>query len=214
MYCYLPKKFKKQIIGTLLFLFQTLYGLKQLPTLWYKNFSVMFIQLKLKPVPRIKCFFISEFLLVFFFVDDIIIIYNQCHKQKTNAFEIDFFKTYKMKIFREFEWFLSIHIKQDKNNKCFWLSQASYIKKITKKFSIAFSRRVQTPLPTETIYRHEGTSLLQQMHLYQQLINSINFAAIVTCLDITYATSMLLKHLINLLECHMELAYKVMHYLN
>ena len=64
------------------------------------------------------------------------------------------------------------------------------------------------------IYCHEGISLLQQIYLYQQLINSINFAAVVTCLDIAYITSMLSKHLINPLEHHMELAYKVMHYLN
>ena len=52
------------------------------------------------------------------------------------------------------------------------------------------------------------------MHLYQQLINLINFATIVTHLNITYAASMLSKHLINSLECHMELVYKAMHYLN
>ena len=52
------------------------------------------------------------------------------------------------------------------------------------------------------------------MHLYQQLISSINFAAVVTHPDIAYAASMLSKHLINPLEHHMELAYKAMHYLN
>ena len=63
----------------------------------------MFIQLKLKLIPRIECFFASKFLLVFFFVDDIIIIYDQRHKQKIDAFEVDFFKTYKMKILGKLE---------------------------------------------------------------------------------------------------------------
>ena len=213
-YCYLPEGFGKRVIGTLLLLLRAFYGLKQSPALWYKNFSVTLIRLGLEPVPGVECLFASEFLLVFFFVDDIVVIYDQRHKQEADVFEVDLFKAYKMKALGELEWFLGIHIKRDRDNRCLWLSQASYIEKITKKFGIAFGRRVQTPLPTETIYRHEGTSSPQQTHLYQQLVGSINFAAVVTRPDIAYAASMLSEHLTNPSERHMELAYRVMHYLD
>ena len=64
------------------------------------------------------------------------------------------------------------------------------------------------------IHHHLSILLSQDTHLYQQLIKLINFAAIIIKLNIAFAASMLLKHLINSSQCHIKLAHKVMHYFN
>ena len=102
---------------TLLFLLYIFYNLKQSPALWYKNFFVIFIQLELKLVPEIECLFMNEHLLIFFFVNDIVVIYNLRYKQKTNIFKIKLFQIYRMKSLRELEWFLDIYITRDRNSR-------------------------------------------------------------------------------------------------
>ena len=65
-----------------------------------------------------------------------------------------------------------------------------------------------------TIHRYEGTLLPQNTHLYQQLVRSINFTATITSSDIAFAASMLSEHLTNPSQRHIELARRVMHYLD
>ena len=55
-YCYLPESFQCSQ-KTLLLLNRALYNLKQLPALWYKHLSTMFIELRLDPTPGVECLF-------------------------------------------------------------------------------------------------------------------------------------------------------------
>ena len=87
-----------------------------------------------------------------------------------------------------------------------------YIDKINKKLNIESGCKVCISLPIKTIHYYENTSLLQNTHLYQQLVGLINFVAIIIKSDIAFVVSMFSEHLTNLSQCHIKLACRVMHY--
>ena len=74
--------------------------------------------------------------MVFFFVDDIVTIYDRRYKHKVDIFQNELFKAYDMRYLGELEWFLGIQITRDRPSRKLCLSQSSYIDKISKKFNI------------------------------------------------------------------------------
>ena len=54
-------------------LLRALYGLKESGQLWQSELSTTLLALGLKPVPRVECVYSNAQLLVFFFVDDLVL---------------------------------------------------------------------------------------------------------------------------------------------
>ena len=54
-----------------------LYGLKISPLLWYKEFISILAKFGLKPVPGTNCLFINGRLIVFFYIDDIAVLFTK-----------------------------------------------------------------------------------------------------------------------------------------
>ena len=75
-YCKPPVGWKRST-AILLLLLKALYGLKQLPALWYRHFSQTLVEIGLEPVAGIDRFFTNDFMILFFFVDDIVILVDQ-----------------------------------------------------------------------------------------------------------------------------------------
>ena len=85
---------RKHIVLKLL---KALYGLKQSPALWYKHLFRTLIRLGLEAIPGIECCFVSDSMIVFFFVDDITVIYEERYTKEVDAFEKSLFETYEMR---------------------------------------------------------------------------------------------------------------------
>jgi hypothetical protein len=73
LFCYTLEGFTKQY-GELLLILQALYSLKEAPLLWYTELQKTLKKLGLKPVPGVPCLFSNNHLLVFFYVDDIVVL--------------------------------------------------------------------------------------------------------------------------------------------
>ena len=199
--------------GKLLLLQRALYGLKQSPALWYRHFSNTLIQLGLDPVLEVDCLFKNDYMMIFFFVDDIVVIYEKHHEAQVDSFQQRLFEVYEMRFLGPLQWFIGIHITRDRNTRRLWLCQDSYIDKITAKFNITSSRRVRTPLPVEERRKSELQATPQQIYGYQQRVGSLNFAAVITRPDIAYAVSILSSFLVNPSSRHIDLANRVLQYL-
>jgi hypothetical protein len=70
--------------------------------------------LKLEQISSIKCFFMNDFMIIFFFVDDIMIMYDQKHVKQMNEMQVKLFERLEMHQLDEIEWFLRIRIKRNK----------------------------------------------------------------------------------------------------
>ena len=198
----------------LLLLLRALYGLKQSPALWYKNLSRTLIELGLEPVAEVDCLFINDHMLLFFFVDDIVVLFDKQHVKKVDEFQAKFFDAYAMRYLGELEWFLRIRISRDRKTRRLWLCQDSYIDKLTAKFNISTETKCPgAPLPYEKLTKSATQATAQDIHAYQQRIGSINFAAVITRPDVAHAASKLSEYLTNSSKLHFDCANRVLLYL-
>jgi hypothetical protein len=72
VYIQFPDGFEKP--GFFILLLQALYGLQRSPLLWFTEFSTTLSKLGLQLVLEAECLYISNKLIVFFFVDDIVVL--------------------------------------------------------------------------------------------------------------------------------------------
>ena len=198
----------------LLLLVKALYGLKQSPALWYRHLSQALVEMGLEPILGVDCLFSSQHMLLFFFVDDIVLIFDRQYTKEVDSFQAKFFHKYEMRHLGELEWFLGIRIVRDRPTRRLWLCQDSYISKLVSKFNVHTSIRAPgSPLPADTLTKNLDQATAQEIYLYQQRVGSINFAAVITRPDVAHAASKLSEFLTNPSKHHLDCADRTLRYL-
>jgi hypothetical protein len=81
-----PESYIKQL-SKLLELKKALYGLKDALLLWYKHLKETLTQLGLRSVKNVSCLFINERLIVFFYMDDIVVLVYPNHLNDYRQFK-------------------------------------------------------------------------------------------------------------------------------
>jgi len=75
------------------------------PLLWYNELAGCFIEMGLKSVPDTNCLFSNDKLIVFFYVDDIVVLCHPSNRSLYARFREEFLKAYKMRERGELKWF-------------------------------------------------------------------------------------------------------------
>ena len=70
-------------------------------------------KLGLKPVPECACLFTSSTLIVFFFVDDIVVLFHRSNKASYDEFRTGLMAHFRLREIGELKWFLGIRVIQD-----------------------------------------------------------------------------------------------------
>ena len=84
VYIELPDGFRQSgMIGRLL---RALYGLRRSPLLWQRLLSTTLTDLGLKCALEEPCLFVNDWLIVFFFVDDIVYMYRDSDQGQATEF--------------------------------------------------------------------------------------------------------------------------------
>jgi hypothetical protein len=85
------------ILGKYLLFNKTFYNLVQVPRFWFKNFSNIFLSIGFKQILDIPCFFISRIIIVFFYINNIVVFNRKKNKIITKKFKADLYQKYKLK---------------------------------------------------------------------------------------------------------------------
>ncbi len=101
----------------------------------------------MEQVNSIECLFVNKFIVLFFFVDNIAVIYEQHNSKKVDKFQAKFFKAYDMRYLGKVEWFLGIRITRNRPLRQLRLYQDSYIDKLIAKYKVNITIRApSTPM--------------------------------------------------------------------
>ena len=100
----------------------------------------------------------NDWLILIFYVDDILAAYNPKHRDQMNEFKSKLMNKYEVRTLGDAEHFLRIRIVRDQPQRKLWLVQDSYIDKIAKKFNITANRFPKTPLPSAKLVLYKGTA--------------------------------------------------------
>ncbi|KAJ6437664.1 Cut9 interacting protein Scn1 [Purpureocillium lavendulum] len=212
VYVQFPDGYRRR--GWVLKLLRALYGLRRSPLLWQKDLTAAFEKLGLRQSQEEPCLFTNNWLTVFFFVDDIVLLHRAKHQRAADEFIVKLKAQYEMKDLGELKWFLGIRILRDRTARKLWLCQDSYIDNIANQYGIAKRDHFKGNLfPSNKLQPREDQSTPNQVHRYQQKVGSVNYVAVITRPDIAKPISKLAEHLLNPSERHDHLADRLMEYL-
>ena len=96
--------------NTILRLRKALYGLRRSPLLWQKELTSTFKSLGFKEIPQEPCVMISGGVIIFFYVDDIVICYRKKNEKMAKNAVTGLKARYVMNELGSLKWFLGIHV--------------------------------------------------------------------------------------------------------
>jgi hypothetical protein len=134
VYMRMPGGYRKP--GLILKLQKALYGLCQSQLLWQKGLTTTLTNLGFKPVPHEPCCLLKEGIMIFFYVDDLIVAYKKRNQDMVDWMIGKLREKYQLSGGDILQWFLGIEVLRDRNQHLIWLSQSSFIDKIINHFRI------------------------------------------------------------------------------
>lgn len=213
VYCTAPKGFGSK--KTALRLRKTLYGIRKSPKLWYEKLLKTLQDFGLSPVGDEPCMCVSEQskVIVIFFVDGIVVLYFKNHTKEGKAVISGPKTKYEL---REgpLSWFLGMRVLRNKERRTATILHDFYIEKIGMRFRFTESKGYPTiPLPEGFIPKFEGKAFPKEIKLYQEIIGSILYTAIMLRPDVAHAASLLSRFFTNPSPLHRRLTKRVLQYL-
>ena len=139
---YIKQSFRFETDQNMIFwLWKILYRLRKFSLLWQKKLTSMFRSLDFKKISQKFCVMINKEMIIFFYIDDIIVCYRKKNEQKIKNVIIDLKIQYEMNELESLRWFLEIHILWNRAKRLFWLSQEFYINKLANQFCVDLSNK-------------------------------------------------------------------------
>ena len=212
VYTYLPEGMKKKGQGWKLL--RALYGLRIAPRLWQKDAAAVLKKLGLEQVAEDPCVFVTQDIIVFFYVDDILIASHKSAAERAQALERELERHWVLTDQGDAEWFLGIRILRDRTIKKLWLVQDTYIASVAERFHLTSKAPVSTPGSATELESNQGIATPEFTHLYQQKIGSVQYATCNTRADAAKMASYLAQFLTNPSQAHMNAADRLIVYLN
>ncbi|KAJ5343424.1 uncharacterized protein N7506_003248 [Penicillium brevicompactum] len=194
-------------------LLRALYGLTKSPRLWQQEATRVFKKLGLTQVPEDPCLFTADRIIVFFYVDDIIIVNHPTVRKEALKLREAIGHEWEIRGLGEAQWFLGIRIIRDRKQGKLWLCQDSYLRSMGMKFGAIHRRRCDTPLPVEDLRPYDGKASPSEIHQYQQKIGAALYATIITRPDAARAIGKLAEYQTNPGPRHLDAIDRVISYL-
>jgi hypothetical protein len=186
-------------------LLRALYGFRQSPKLWLKEFTKTLLELGFRQVPGSVCLFLSDHLLLFFYVDDIVVLYCRSAEAKFRAFCAALLARYEMRELGELKWFLNICVKRDRSELKLWLCRDSNIFNMASSFYVdTLSRYPDTPMATDELRPFDGAASKHKIYNNQRRVGSLLYATTISRPDAARAANKLSEFLHNPGPVHLE----------
>jgi hypothetical protein len=211
VYMRMPGGYRKP--GLILKLQKALYGLRQSPLLWQKELTTTLTNIGFKSIPHEPCCLSKGGILIFFYVDDLIVAYEKTNQKSVEWTIGKLREKYQLSGGDTLQWFLGIEIIRDRNQRLIWLSQSSFVDKITSHFRIQGGKPSLTPMTTKELLPNEERASTASIQQYQRKTGSVLYLAVITRPDIAFAVSRLCRFNMNPSDDHHEALDHLFRYL-
>jgi hypothetical protein len=213
--CELPDGFKDG--DKIVELEQALYGLREAPLLWFKEFTKTLSKLGLECCPEEPCLWQDpdKRVMVLFYVDDILVMYKKEHEDEGKRVLEGITNTYEARLEGDVAWFLGMRVVRDREARKVWIARDSYIEKINKRYDLVNpkTRFPAIPIPCVGLEKFTGKAMRAQIKAFQERVGSLLYTAVMVRPDVAYAASELSKHLLNPGPKHLAAADQALRYL-
>jgi hypothetical protein len=206
----LPAGYRKD--GFVAKLERALYGLRESPLLWQRDFSSTLKEIGFQPIPHEPCCMVKDGIIIFYYVDDIVLAFRKDKKEEAAELMRKLQTKYNIAGGDDLQWFLGIEIIRDRQNRLIWLSQSDYLDKIAN-LAQGSRKWVGTPMGKEELLPYAGIATELSRTLYQKKVGSILYAAVITRPDVAFAASRIARLSMNPGPEHHAAADRILYYL-
>ncbi|CAM8887559.1 unnamed protein product [Rhodiola kirilowii] len=201
---------------------KSIYGLKQSPRQWNIKFNECMISLGFARSKYDTCLYLKKpkfglILYLLLYVDDILIMSN--YESEISKIKKQLSSNFDMKDLDIAKKILGINIVRDRPKKKMYLSQAEYIDKVLKKFSMDDSKSAMIPLgghlvlSKEDYPKDETARMKMSLIPYDVAVGSV-YCMLCTRPDLAFGISVLSRFMSNLGERHWNAMKFLLKYLN
>jgi hypothetical protein len=193
-----------------------MYGLKEAPRLWAIHFQESLQKLGLRPVQGFSCLWTNDRVILFFYVDDIIMLYHPDYQEEFQKLEQKLVKLYNLRQIGDVKWFLGIRVEHLLASRQLYLVQDAFINKVCTEFDLICTdgKYPSTPLSsTSRLIPYDGISERSNIKTYQRLVGCLVYIEVMTCPDIPHTHSVLARFLTNPRPIHLSEVKHVWQYL-
>lgn len=213
LYAETPEAFR-HTEGEIMLVLRALYGLKEAPILWYNELRRQLVKLGLKPVNGFPCLYTSRWLILFVYVDDIVMAFHRLNAYLHKSFEKDMVGLYNIKAMGDLTWFLGIRIVRDRALHKTWLVQDAFIDKVCARFNIeTVGKAADIPLTENWLPQSTEETDTARTKLYQQLVGSLAYIAVWGRPDVARTHVVFACHLTNPGQSHISKIRQTWRYL-
>jgi hypothetical protein len=209
IYMRMPPGHKKP--GTVLKLNKALYGLRRSPILWQRTLTSALKKIGYAAVPHEPCAFTKNGVIIFFYVDDIVVCFKEKQRKEALADMEQLKQRFQLTGGDPLRWFLGIEVLRDRPQRRLWLSQCAYLKKIA--LLAESTPQAQTPMGREELLPATEVADFTSIRRYMRKVGSIMYAAVITRPDVAFAVSRLSRFSTNPSSAHQCAADRVLRYL-
>jgi hypothetical protein len=212
VYTYMPQGFGRP--GMCWKLIKALYGLRSSPKLWLQEASSVLTKLGLTPLPEDPCVFIGQGIIIFFYVDDILIANHPSQRDRAAVIERQLHEHWELTSHGDAKWFLGIRIIRDRNLKKLWLCQDAYITSMAVKYNLTNRAAVATPFSSgDDLQPFSGTAKQGDIDQFASKVGSAQYSTSITRVDAAKATAKLAQFMTNPSPQHLSAIDRVIIYL-
>jgi hypothetical protein len=112
IHCHMPDGYK--IPGKAWLLLRALYGMTRSPYLWFRELSTTLKDLGFHPILEERCILTNKRITIFFYVDDLIIMFDKQYEKEYEALRDRLQKKYEFRDLGDLSWFLNLRITRDR----------------------------------------------------------------------------------------------------
>ncbi|GAB1319504.1 putative retrotransposon HobS hobase [Madurella fahalii] len=152
--------------GKVLHLHKALYGLRESPLLWQRHFTQTLTRMGFTPVPHEPCCFGKQGVLIFFYVDDIVVAYRKTAQETVNATVRELERTYTLQGGHDLQWFLGVEVIRDRQRRLIWLSQSDSLNKLTRLVGQSDTKCPETPMKQKELLPFDGRASPSSINKY------------------------------------------------
>ncbi len=194
---------------------QSLYDLKQAAQDWHDCCVIVLSELNFVQCVADSCLLIHESkeIMLLLYINDIVIIFKSLSNIKW--FKHEFQCVFKVKNLRKMKKILDIQITCNRKTWILWMNQTHYLHDILERLNMRQDKHKATDLSMneyDALRSAELENMRINQHEYQQVIESLMYAAIHTRFDIAFAFNQLSQYFSNFAEHHEHALKKLMWY--
>jgi len=201
---------------------KAIYGIKQAPYEWNKEINSLlttigFKRLKTDPCLYTKISKSGKVIVLFIFVDDIVIAYHRIDKQEWMNYHAIITSRYKIKDLGDAQWVLGMNITRDRIKRTITIDQRRYIKKKLEQFKLTNVNPSRIPGDKNLRMVQEAKEAVPEEDRnpsYREIVGSVLYASIGTRPDIAHAVHEVSKFNNNPSSLHYKAATRILKYLS